>query len=235
MCPPHSSELIREDMVDRRNEQRAPRRRVRPPLPARRGGGGGALRPLPALDVPRASMFREPWIRQLMLAAAAVELVVDKLPATPSRLAPQGIVPRLALGALAAASPRRPGRRRGSRPPPSEPRARPSRPSSGTTSARDSRAMRRTWPSPWTPSRSERPLRAPHTDVRFYQRALGVAVISDANQDRHQAASARAPRRTRWGVGCRGCQVPRAGRSGEPRRAPMRRLAARAGSALVDG
>jgi uncharacterized membrane protein len=48
------------------------------------------------------SMFREPWIRRLLLAAAAVELVVDKLPATPSRLALQGIVPRLALGALAA-------------------------------------------------------------------------------------------------------------------------------------
>jgi uncharacterized membrane protein len=47
-------------------------------------------------------MFREPWIRRLLLAAAAGELVVDKLPGTPSRLAPQGIVPRLALGALAA-------------------------------------------------------------------------------------------------------------------------------------
>jgi uncharacterized membrane protein len=47
-------------------------------------------------------MFREPWIRRLLLAAAAGELVVDKLPATPSRLAPQGIVPRLVLGALAA-------------------------------------------------------------------------------------------------------------------------------------
>ena len=48
------------------------------------------------------SMFRHPWIRRLVLAAAAGELVVDKLPGTPSRLAPQGIVPRLALGALAA-------------------------------------------------------------------------------------------------------------------------------------
>jgi uncharacterized membrane protein len=48
------------------------------------------------------SMFREPWIRRLLLVAAAVELFVDKLPATPSRLALQGIVPRLALGALAA-------------------------------------------------------------------------------------------------------------------------------------
>ena len=48
------------------------------------------------------SMFRHPWIRGLVLAAAAGELVVDKLPGTPSRLAPRGIVPLLALGALAA-------------------------------------------------------------------------------------------------------------------------------------
>jgi uncharacterized membrane protein len=33
-------------------------------------------------------MFREPLIRRLLLAAAAGELVVDKLPATPSRLTP---------------------------------------------------------------------------------------------------------------------------------------------------
>jgi uncharacterized membrane protein len=48
------------------------------------------------------SMFRHPWIRRLVLAAAAGEIVVDKLPGAPSRLAPRGIVPRLALGALAA-------------------------------------------------------------------------------------------------------------------------------------
>jgi uncharacterized membrane protein len=47
-------------------------------------------------------MLRNPWIRRLLLTAAASELVIDKLPATPSRLSPQGIVPRLALGALAA-------------------------------------------------------------------------------------------------------------------------------------
>jgi uncharacterized membrane protein len=46
--------------------------------------------------------FRRPWVRRLVLAAAVGELVVDKLPGTPSRLAPRGIVPRLALGALAA-------------------------------------------------------------------------------------------------------------------------------------
>jgi uncharacterized membrane protein len=50
------------------------------------------------------SMFRHPWIRRLVLAAAAGELVVDKLPGTPSRLAPRGLVPRLAL-ALAASLP----------------------------------------------------------------------------------------------------------------------------------
>ena len=48
------------------------------------------------------SMFRQPSTRRLVLAAAAGELVVDKLPGTPSRLAPRGIIPRLALGALAA-------------------------------------------------------------------------------------------------------------------------------------
>jgi uncharacterized membrane protein len=48
------------------------------------------------------SMFRNPGIRRLLLTVAAGELVIDKLPATPSRLAPQGIVPRLALGALVA-------------------------------------------------------------------------------------------------------------------------------------
>jgi uncharacterized membrane protein len=83
-------------MVDRRNEQRDPRSRVRPPLPARRGGGGGALDP----SLP--SMFREPLIRRLLLAAAAGELVVDKLPNTPSRLEPAGLASRLAMGALAA-------------------------------------------------------------------------------------------------------------------------------------
>ena len=51
-------------------------------------------------DLP--SILRHPWIRGLVLAAAAGELVVDKLPGTPSRLAPRGIIPRLALGALAA-------------------------------------------------------------------------------------------------------------------------------------
>jgi uncharacterized membrane protein len=37
-----------------------------------------------------------------LVAAAAGELVVDKLPTTPSRLAPPGLAARLVLGALAA-------------------------------------------------------------------------------------------------------------------------------------
>jgi uncharacterized membrane protein len=48
-------------------------------------------------------VFRQPWTRRLLVAAAAGELVADKLPATPSRLEPAGIAGRLALGALAAA------------------------------------------------------------------------------------------------------------------------------------
>jgi uncharacterized membrane protein len=47
-------------------------------------------------------IFRQPWIRRLLTVAAAGELIGDKLPATPSRLAPPGISARLALGALAA-------------------------------------------------------------------------------------------------------------------------------------
>jgi uncharacterized membrane protein len=47
-------------------------------------------------------LFRRPWTRRLLVAAAAGELVVDKLPATPSRLEPPGIASRLLLGALAA-------------------------------------------------------------------------------------------------------------------------------------
>ena len=47
-------------------------------------------------------IFRQPWTRRLLVAAAAGELVGDKLPATPSRLEPPGIAGRLALGALAA-------------------------------------------------------------------------------------------------------------------------------------
>ena len=48
------------------------------------------------------SFFRSPWTRRVLLAAAAGELVVDKLPSTPSRLEPPGFIGRLVLGALAA-------------------------------------------------------------------------------------------------------------------------------------
>ena len=48
-------------------------------------------------------ILRQPWTKRLLVAAAAGELVADKLPATPSRLSPVGIAGRLALGALAAA------------------------------------------------------------------------------------------------------------------------------------
>jgi uncharacterized membrane protein len=48
------------------------------------------------------AIFRQPWTRRLLVAAAAGELISDKLPATPSRLAPPGFVGRLAIGALAA-------------------------------------------------------------------------------------------------------------------------------------
>jgi uncharacterized membrane protein len=41
--------------------------------------------------------------RFAIAAASAAELVLDKLPATPSRLRPAGLVPRLGLGALSAA------------------------------------------------------------------------------------------------------------------------------------
>ena len=48
------------------------------------------------------AVLREPVTRWLLVAAAAGELVVDKLPSTPSRLEPPGIAARLSMGALAA-------------------------------------------------------------------------------------------------------------------------------------
>jgi uncharacterized membrane protein len=47
-------------------------------------------------------ILRQPWTRRLLVVAAAGELVVDKLPTTPSRLELAGIAGRLALGASAA-------------------------------------------------------------------------------------------------------------------------------------
>jgi uncharacterized membrane protein len=48
------------------------------------------------------SVVRRSWTRRLFAAGAALELVADKLPMTPSRLEARGLAPRLALGALAA-------------------------------------------------------------------------------------------------------------------------------------
>jgi uncharacterized membrane protein len=48
------------------------------------------------------SIFLQPWTRRVLMAAAAGELVVDKLPSTPSRLERPGIAARLVMGALAA-------------------------------------------------------------------------------------------------------------------------------------
>jgi uncharacterized membrane protein len=47
-------------------------------------------------------ILRQPWTRRVLVAAALGELIVDKLPTTPSRLEPPGIAGRLVLGALAA-------------------------------------------------------------------------------------------------------------------------------------
>ncbi len=46
--------------------------------------------------------LRTPWGPRVAVAAAVGELVADKLPGTPSRLAPPGLVGRLSFGALAA-------------------------------------------------------------------------------------------------------------------------------------
>jgi uncharacterized membrane protein len=48
------------------------------------------------------SVVRSSWTKRLLVAGAALELVADKLPMTPSRLEARGLAPRLALGALAA-------------------------------------------------------------------------------------------------------------------------------------
>jgi uncharacterized membrane protein len=48
------------------------------------------------------SILLRPSTKWLLAAVAASELVVDKLPGTPSRLAPAGLTGRLVLGALTA-------------------------------------------------------------------------------------------------------------------------------------
>jgi uncharacterized membrane protein len=57
-----------------------------------------AVRSEPSL--PR--ILLQPWTRRVLVAAAVGELIADKLPTTPSRLEPPGIVGRLVMGALAA-------------------------------------------------------------------------------------------------------------------------------------
>jgi uncharacterized membrane protein len=65
--------------------------------------GGIAVATMTARSDPSLpAIFRQPWTRRILVAAAAGELVVDKLPATPSRLEPAGLTSRLVMGALAA-------------------------------------------------------------------------------------------------------------------------------------
>ena len=71
--------------------QPAPRSRAGVPAP-QLGVATVVARSDPALP----SIFLQPWTRRLLIAAAAGELVVDKLPAAPSRLEPLGVAARLA-------------------------------------------------------------------------------------------------------------------------------------------
>jgi uncharacterized membrane protein len=54
--------------------------------------------------------FRSRAVRVALVGASAAELVVDKLPTTPSRLRPPGLVPRVLLGGACAAQVWRRGR-----------------------------------------------------------------------------------------------------------------------------
>jgi uncharacterized membrane protein len=51
----------------------------------------------------RAGVLGNRWTRRLAGTAAAGEFVGDKLPQTPSRLQPEGLAPRLILGAVSGA------------------------------------------------------------------------------------------------------------------------------------
>jgi uncharacterized membrane protein len=55
---------------------------------------------------------RSPWPGRLLALMAASEFLIDKLPGTPDRTRPAGIIGRMASGALVAGA-RRPLRRRG--------------------------------------------------------------------------------------------------------------------------
>lgn len=50
------------------------------------------------------ALFARPATGVLFGLAEVGELIMDKLPSTPSRLAPQGLVPRLLLGAIVGAT-----------------------------------------------------------------------------------------------------------------------------------
>jgi uncharacterized membrane protein len=68
--------------------------------------GGRSTSGLAALalnDRPFASAGGSRWARRLAATAAVGEFVGDKLPQTPSRLQPAGLVPRLGLGAVTGA------------------------------------------------------------------------------------------------------------------------------------
>lgn len=64
-------------------------------------GGLGVATMVARSDPSLPAIFRQSWTWRILVAAAAGELV-DKLPATPSRLAPAGLMSRLVMGALAA-------------------------------------------------------------------------------------------------------------------------------------
>ncbi|MFI5756975.1 hypothetical protein [Streptomyces sp. NPDC051569] len=68
------------------------------------GTAAVALTTRPGETARPASLFAGAWAKGITAVAAAGELVADKLPSTPSRLSPPGFVPRLLLGALAAAA-----------------------------------------------------------------------------------------------------------------------------------
>jgi uncharacterized membrane protein len=68
--------------------------------------GGRSTSGLAALAVSNPStsgVLGSRWTRRLASTAATGELVGDKLPQTPSRLQPEGLLPRLVLGAAAGA------------------------------------------------------------------------------------------------------------------------------------
>lgn len=68
------------------------------------GPAAVALTTDPAERRQPAALLAGPWAAAGTAAAAAGEMIGDKLPRTPSRLSPAGLLPRLAFGAFAAAA-----------------------------------------------------------------------------------------------------------------------------------